>query len=264
MEHAENDRFQEFFKEEKYILLKNYLYNYLLRKMAVENNMKNEKAELILEVGSGISPMMTRDHRIIYTDLSFAAIRVLKQIHKKGWHVVADGTMLPFKANVFSHSICSEVLEHIRDDRAAIREMARVMKPEGRLVITFPHRKFYFAIDDRFVNHYRRYEISDMENKLTEYGFKPIFVQKILGPLEKVTMCVVVICFSMIQKLSSKESKTEKMKKIQNNKFMNLISFLFKWANRLYLGIVWFDARVIPRVFSTVLLINCTLTDKYK
>jgi len=264
MEHAENNRFQEFFKEEKYILLKNYLYNYLLRKMAVEKNLKKEKAELILEVGSGISPVMTKTLHIIYTDLSFAAIQVLRQTHEKGLHVVADGTKLPFQADVFSHAICSEVLEHIRDDRAAIQELARVIKPKGHLIITFPHRKFYFAIDDRFVKHYRRYEILEMENKLKECGLKPISIKKVLGPLEKVTMCVVVICFSMIQKLRLQESKTEKTEKIQNNKFMKLISFLFKWANLFYMWFVWLDAKIMPRIFSTVLLMKCTLQDKPK
>ncbi len=264
MEHAENNRFQGFFREEKYILLKNYLYNYLLRKMAVEIKLKNEKAELILEVGSGISPVMTNTHHIVYTDLSLNAIQILRNTQSKGWYVIANGTKLPFKEDVFSHTICSEVLEHIPDDMAAIQELARVMKPVGRLIITFPHRKFYFAIDDRFVGHYRRYEILEMKNKLKEYGLKPISIKKILGPLEKVTMCVVVICFSMIQKLRPQESKIEKSEKIQNNKLMKLISFLFKWANLFYMWFVWLDAKIMPRNFSTVLLMECTLQDKPK
>jgi ubiquinone/menaquinone biosynthesis C-methylase UbiE len=264
MEHGENNRFQKFFNEEKYILLKNYLYNYLLRKMAVEKKLKNEKADLILEMGSGISPVMTKTHHIVYTDLSFDAIQILRNTLSKGWYVIADGTKLPFKADVFSHTICSEVLEHIQDDTEAIKELARVMKPVGRLIITFPHRKFYFAIDDRFVGHYRRYEISEMENKLKKYGLKPISIKKILGPLEKVTMCVVVICFSMIQKLRPQVSKAEKAEKMQNNKFLNFISFLFMWANLFYMWFVWLDAKIIPRYFSTVLLIECTLQDKPK
>jgi len=264
MEHTENNRFQEFFKEEKYILFKNYLYNYLLRKMAVEKKLKNEKDELILEMGSGISPVMTKTHHIVYTDLSFTAIQFLKKVHRKGWYVVADVTKLPFKADVFYHAICSEVLEHISDDMEAIKELARVMKPVGRLIITFPHRKFYFAIDDRFVGHYRRYEIPEMENKLKEYGLKPISIKKILGPLEKVTMCIVVICFSMMQKLWPQETKAGKTEKIQNNTLMNFISFLFKWANLFYMWLVWLDAKIIPRHFSTVILIECTLQDKPK
>jgi len=257
MEHAENNRFQEFFKEEKYILLKNYLYNYLLRKMAVENNLKHDTPELILEVGSGISPVMTKTHHIIYTDLSFTAIQVLRHTHRKGLYVVADGTKLPFKEDVFSHTICSEVLEHIPDDMAAIQELARVMKPAGRLIITFPHRKFYFAIDDRFVKHYRRYEISEMDNKLKECGLKPISVQKVLGPLEKVTMCIVVICFSMLQKIIPRKYKKENVKKARTKKIMKVVSFLFKWTNRFYMIIVWLDAKIMPRYFSTVLLMKC-------
>lgn len=264
MKDTGSNRFEVFFEEDKYTLLKNYLYNYILRKRAVENSLKYEKIDIVLEVGSGISPVMTKTNSIIYTDLSFTAIKVLRQIHKKGWHVVADGTRLPFKANVFSHTICSEVLEHIGDDGAAIQELERVMRTAGHLIITFPHRKFYFGIDDRFVGHYRRYEILEMENKLKEYGLKPISIKKILGPLEKVTMSVVVICFSMMQKLRPQESKIEKTEKIQNNKLMKLIRFLFKWANRLYMIIVWLDAKIMPRIFSTVLLMECTMRDKTK
>jgi len=264
MGHTGSNYFEVFYAEDKYMLWKNYLYNYLLRKKAVESNLKNEKIDMLLEVGSGISPVMTKTNSIVYTDLSFAAIQLLKLTHKKGWHVVADCTRLPFKTSVISHTICSEVLEHIPHDMEAIQELVRVMKPAGRFIITFPHRKFYFAIDDRFVGHHRRYEISEMENKLKKCGLKLVSVQKILGPLEKITMCVVVICFSMIQKLRPQESKTEQTEKIQNNKLIKLISFLFKWTNLFYMWFVWLDAKIMPRNFSTVLLMECTLQDEPK
>ncbi len=215
-----------------------------------------------MEVGSGISPVMTKTHHIVYTDLSLNAIQILRNTHRKGWYVIADGTKLPFKADVFSHTICSEVLEHISDDMAAIQELVRVMKPAGCLIITFPHRKFYFAIDDRFVKHYRRYEILEMENKLKEYGLKPISVQKVLGPLEKVTMCIVVICFSMLQKVMPRKYKKENVKNARTKKIMKVVRFLFKWANRFYMIIVWLDAKTMPRIFSTVLLMKCMLPDQ--
>ena len=162
MNHYPANRFQNFFEENKYTSLKNYLYNYHLRKMAVEKNLQNENIELILEVGSGISPVMMKSRDIIYSDLSFSAIQLLKHSYGKGYYVVADGMSLPFKSGVFSHAISSEVLEHLADDRQAIKEIARVMKPSGHFIVTFPHRKFYFAIDDRFVGHFRRYEINEM------------------------------------------------------------------------------------------------------
>ncbi len=48
MNHSNANRFQDFFKENKYTLLKNYLYNYPLRKMAVEKSLLHENIKLIL------------------------------------------------------------------------------------------------------------------------------------------------------------------------------------------------------------------------
>ncbi len=149
--------------------------------------------------------MVAGTQDIIYSDLSFAAIRLLKQSYGKGYYVVADGLNLPFKSEAFSHTISSEVLEHLKDDRRAIKELARVTEPSGKLVVTFPHKKSYFANDDRFVNHFRRYELSEMKDRLTDAGFRPINIHKVLGPLEKITMCFVVYCFSVVQKIKSEK-----------------------------------------------------------
>ena len=50
-----------------------------------------------------------------------------------------DATALRFEDNTFDAVICSEVLEHLPDYDAAIREMRRVLKPTGKLCITVPH-----------------------------------------------------------------------------------------------------------------------------
>src|SRR5689334_18242438 len=42
-------------------------------------------------------------------------------------------TRLPFDAQVFDSCLCSEVIEHISDDGEAAAELARVLKPGGRL-----------------------------------------------------------------------------------------------------------------------------------
>ena len=257
MNHYHNNRFQDFFKENKYTTLKNYLYNYQLRKLAVENNLKNENTKLILEVGSGISPVMMKSRDIIYSDLSFSAIQFLKHSYGKGYYVVADGMNLPFKSGVFSHAISSEVLEHLADDRRAIKEIARVVKPSGHFIVTFPHRKFYFAMDDRFVGHFRRYEISEMMDRLKDAGFRPVAIQKVLGPLEKVTMCFAVLCFSIIQKVNSEKEKVPR-----NLVIVDIFSLIFKWANLYYAILAWIDARIMPRALSTVLLINSILSEK--
>lgn len=259
MAHRLQKNFQELFKDHKYISVKNYLYNYLLRKRAISKCLKDERPDLILEVGSGISPLITEKNNIVYSDISFEAIHILKQNQTGGHYVVADGTRLPFKANIFSHAICSEVLEHVPNDQQAISEIYRTLKsPRGRLILTVPHRNCYFSYDDRFVKHYRRYELADIENRLRAAGFKTIRIQKVLGPLEKLTMLGVVFLFSKFSK-NDFAAMTD-TKKIEP-RLMGFAIFMFKWTNILYQGYVWLDAKIMPRSFSTVILIESSISE---
>ena len=52
--------------------------------------------------------------------------------------VQGDALALPFADGAFDRVICSEVLEHIPDDRAAMAELARVLRPGGTMAITVP------------------------------------------------------------------------------------------------------------------------------
>ena len=52
--------------------------------------------------------------------------------------VVGDALRLPFAANTFDAVICSEVLEHLPDYRAALKEIFRVLEPGGRLCASVP------------------------------------------------------------------------------------------------------------------------------
>jgi len=254
-----DNRFQDFFEDEKYLALKNYLYNYLLRKRSVENAMQSEEKGVVLEIGSGISPVLTSWDRVVYSDLSYTALSTLRRLHGKGHYVVADGMNLPFKAGSFSHAISSEVLEHIEDDSKALREIAGVIKPGGGLVVTFPHRRFYYSNDDRFVRHHRRYELAEMTSRLQEAGFNPISVRKVLGPLEKITMIMVTVCIAVFQ--GARGTKRTGAK--QTGPAGALIG-LFKWTNRVYAGLAWFDAVIMPRALSAVLLIKAVRRNNHR
>lgn len=52
--------------------------------------------------------------------------------------VRADAGRLPFAAHVFDFIYCSHVLEHIPDDRAAMRELQRVLRPGGVAMVLVP------------------------------------------------------------------------------------------------------------------------------
>jgi SAM-dependent methyltransferase len=52
-----------------------------------------------------------------------------------------EGTRLPFDAASFDIVVVVDLLEHVEDDRAMVREVARVLRPGGSLVINVPHLK---------------------------------------------------------------------------------------------------------------------------
>jgi SAM-dependent methyltransferase len=54
----------------------------------------------------------------------------------------AAGEALPFPAGTFDLILSHEVIEHVRDDRQAVHEMARALRPGGRMVIFCPNRGY--------------------------------------------------------------------------------------------------------------------------
>lgn len=244
-------RFRAFHVNPHYIALKNHLYNYLVRKKAVVQGITSAQRGPVLEVGSGLSPMLTRhSHLMVYTDLSFEGLRYLRRINPKGVMVVADCTRLPFRTDVFAQVVCSEVLEHIQHDRRAIHELARVMDRHGRLHLTFPHRKPYFALDDRFVGHFRRYELSEMLEKLTAEGLQPKNVRNVLGPFDKCCMVLCILVLSVLGCWAKRQSTTRSRRPPRS------LVVLFQWLNLLVAAIARLDARIMPRALCAVLLVR--------
>lgn len=58
--------------------------------------------------------------------------------------LVAAAESLPYASHSFDTILSHEVIEHVQDDRAAAREMIRVLKPGGRLVLFCPNRWYPF------------------------------------------------------------------------------------------------------------------------
>lgn len=99
--------------------------------------------------------------------------------------VQLDITSLPFDDDSFDVVLCSHVLEHVPDDRAAMREMRRVLRPGGVAIVMVPveldsertredptvtdpaEREELFGQDD----HVRAYG-RDFRERLTEAGFE--------------------------------------------------------------------------------------------
>jgi len=243
------NRFEDFFATQAYIELKNSLYNYRLRKFSVSRQVKNENG-LTVEIGSGISPMIEGTESVVYTDLSFSALNQLRQFTSNSQCVVADATKLPFKTDSVKNVICSEVLEHIADDTSCVQELWRISSGCGKLVITFPHRRCYFANDDRYVSHYRRYELFEMIEKLSLSGFYIEQVEKVLGPIEKITMMGVIGVIKLVG--GRKDGCRRDFSRFTVPKWAGKI---FRLLNLGFAEFAWLDAKLMPRATASVLLI---------
>ncbi len=61
--------------------------------------------------------------------------------------VLSNGESLPFADGAFGAVMLTEVLEHTRDDRQTLREIARVTRPGGTLLLSTPHRGLFTGLD---------------------------------------------------------------------------------------------------------------------
>lgn len=69
---------------------------------------------------------------------------------------------LPFEADTFDVVVNCEVIEHLPEPERMLREMKRVLKPQGRVVITTPHRLTEVPQDPNHVKEYFPTELKDM------------------------------------------------------------------------------------------------------
>lgn len=74
--------------------------------------------------------------------LEYEQERATEAVRRLGAAVIvcAAGERLPFPDQAFSAVLSNEVIEHVQDDRAALAEMARVLRPGGRALIFCPNR----------------------------------------------------------------------------------------------------------------------------
>jgi SAM-dependent methyltransferase len=83
-----------------------------------------------------------------------------------------SGTELPFKAGAFDVAVASDVLEHIEDDLGAVREIARVLRPGGALVVSVPAHPWLFGDHDAALMHFRRYTRDNLRRALSDGGLQ--------------------------------------------------------------------------------------------
>lgn len=106
----------------------------------------------VLDCGCGMgfylmAMQQLRDLRLTGLDADADRLRYAEQVGVRATLVEGDVEALPFADASFDRVLMSEVLEHVRDDAAALREVDRVLRPSGVLAISVPHARFPFWWD---------------------------------------------------------------------------------------------------------------------
>ena len=106
----------------------------------------SDGAARVLENGCGVGMYLAPLRRALSTPLVYGLEYDFGRAAEAGRRdqpsqvVCAAGEQLPYPRDTFDVVLSNEVIEHVRDDRQALEEMARVLKPGGRLILFCPNR----------------------------------------------------------------------------------------------------------------------------
>jgi SAM-dependent methyltransferase len=134
-------------------------------------SMKQDRPR-ILDVGCGTGAnleMLGRFGDADGVDVSPEAITFCKE---RGLNNVRPGEAerLPYADNSFDLVTALDVVEHLDDDVAGLREMRRVLRPGGRALLFVPAFMFLWGVQDDVSNHRRRYTLPGLKKMVQASG----------------------------------------------------------------------------------------------
>lgn len=117
--------------------------------------LSKHQQSTVLNIGSLSKDLSKLHPRIINLDIS----------EYENIDVVGDAHCLPFRDNSIDIVLLKNVLEHIREPETALREIYRVLKPQGFLYAKVPFLQPFHAVPD----HFQGYTESGMKEAFKEY-----------------------------------------------------------------------------------------------
>jgi SAM-dependent methyltransferase len=79
---------------------------------------------------------------------------------------------LPWEDATFDLITCLDVIEHVPDDVVALRELLRVCRPGGFLLVTVPAYQSLWSLHDEANHHYRRYSRPSLRGAANAAGWR--------------------------------------------------------------------------------------------
>jgi SAM-dependent methyltransferase len=138
----------------------------------------------VLDVGCGLRP-----YEDLFPDGSYVGIDVEVSGRPPGDKQpdrYFDGLNIPFEDERFDRVICTQVLEHSVDPDALLREMHRVLRPGGRLLITVP---FMWGLHEVPFD-FRRYSMYGIPRAVEAAGLRVVSTDRLTLGIDAVAMIV--------------------------------------------------------------------------
>lgn len=137
----------------------------------------------VLEIGCGVgnfTQFLRNRTLVVATDNNEQYLRLVRNIFERSDNVQVQHIdwehpdIAALKAHHFDTILCLNVLEHIKNDDAALAMFAQLLEPGGHLVLQVPALHRLYGEIDRAIGHYRRYGRDELTGKLTAHGFEPV------------------------------------------------------------------------------------------
>lgn len=177
----------------KFIRKDNFTYRLILE--ILEKYLRARSSVLDIGCGSGTLSfyLANKDHQVTGIDISEKAIKSCKKTAVNLGIKNANFIVMDFPNEIpkekYDFIIFTEVLEHLPDDKFALRKIHSLLNPKGILFLTTPsinaplHKLGLTKKFDKEVGHLRRYQLDELVVTCEKTGFKVLETKKSEGIL---------------------------------------------------------------------------------
>jgi O-antigen/teichoic acid export membrane protein/SAM-dependent methyltransferase len=105
----------------------------------------------VLDLGASNTPLSAalqqKASRVVLVDVDQTAMADAAQSPHADLAIVASGSRLPLQDGSVGCVLMLDLLEHVGDEAAVLREVHRVLRPEGQMILSVPHRGLFHFLD---------------------------------------------------------------------------------------------------------------------